>query len=175
MTAFSPTEAIGILEAGDSRLRALTDRLTTDEICTTSTIGGGEWSVKDLLGHIAFWEERALATLDDWRAQRVLSPSNVEGWNADNHRQSAGQPLAAVRERASLAHDKLIAAIRSVTEANWAAAVVVGGRSLSLGERIGEITGGPKGAFDHVDAHRRDLESYVGEGSSRLTGSQDPK
>jgi hypothetical protein len=76
----------------------------------------GEWSVKNLLGHIAFWEdratshiERALAGLPDEESDEV-----VEGLNAADH--AARQDRTLSEERAALhrAHAAVIELLESV-------------------------------------------------------------
>jgi hypothetical protein len=60
-------EALATLAEGQSRVDALLSELTEDQFTRRGTIGGGEWSAKDFLGHMAFWEEIALETLASWR------------------------------------------------------------------------------------------------------------
>ena len=56
-------EALATLAEGDAALGALFAQLSSDQLIEPATIGGGDWSAKDLLGHIAFWEELAAQTL----------------------------------------------------------------------------------------------------------------
>src|SRR5207245_7846791 len=65
----SPTQAAAALEEGNAALQELCARLSADEMVRPATIGGGQWSAKDLLAHVAFWEELAAQTLADWRAR----------------------------------------------------------------------------------------------------------
>ena len=58
-------DAVAILEDGQDRLEALFARLSDERFVRRGTIGG-EWSAKDLMGHVAFWEEIALASLACW-------------------------------------------------------------------------------------------------------------
>jgi hypothetical protein len=63
-----------------------------------------EWSVKDLLGHIAFWAEKAAADLHavaDGRPQDLEVPGSdaaVDEWNAREQAARAGKALSQVRE-----------------------------------------------------------------------------
>jgi len=62
------------------------------------------WSVKDLLGHIAFWADKAAADLQAVAAGKdedVATPGSeeaVDEWNERERKARAGRPLADVRE-----------------------------------------------------------------------------
>ncbi len=62
------------------------------------------WSIKDLLGHIAFWAQQAAENLQlsaAGRANEIRRPSDekaVDEWNAREWRQRRDLPLSAVRE-----------------------------------------------------------------------------
>ena len=72
-------EAIAKLRQGQAELDSLLARLSEAELTRTATIGGGEWSAKDLLGHIAFWEELASGFAGDWRAGRHPAVNDIVG------------------------------------------------------------------------------------------------
>ncbi|HEV3231510.1 MAG TPA: DinB family protein [Candidatus Dormibacteraeota bacterium] len=154
-------EAAQILTDRDARLTALLDRLTPTQLTAAATIGGGDWSAKDLLGHVAFWEELALAALDGWRTGDLPAPREVDDLNAENQARSAAQALEVVRERAAGAHRRLLASIEAVSDADWEESRTIRERTFTLGQLLGGITAGPAGAFDHVDAHLADLSAYV--------------
>src|SRR5918992_5234518 len=114
----SRDQAIATLEAGQAALAVLFAVLSDREMTRPATIGGGEWSAKDLLGHIAFWEELAVETLEDWRAGRRPSveqisdagPEGIDAANARDRARTADQPLEAVRTRAAAAHARVVQA-----------------------------------------------------------------
>ncbi len=62
------------------------------------------WSIKDLLGHIAFWAQQAAENLQliaVGRANEICRPSDekaVDEWNEREWRQRRDLPLSAVRE-----------------------------------------------------------------------------
>jgi uncharacterized protein (TIGR03083 family) len=62
------------------------------------------WSVKDLLGHIAFWAQEAarnLRLIGGGKANEVRSPSSdrdVDEWNERERRLRQGRPLPDIRE-----------------------------------------------------------------------------
>jgi hypothetical protein len=58
-------EAIGRLREQRATTLALIDELSS-RARTTPGLGGGEWSAKDLLGHLESWERHALDALAAW-------------------------------------------------------------------------------------------------------------
>lgn len=55
--------AIGIIRDARARLDELIEELSDSQIEAKGTLGGGDWSVKDLIGHLASWEQRSLPWL----------------------------------------------------------------------------------------------------------------
>jgi len=151
----SRAEALTILADGQAQLDALFATLDDAALAKPATIGGGEWSAKDLMGHIAFWEELALEAIDASRAGRTPAVDefkNADEANAHNQRNTAPQSLADTRKRAATAHSAITSAIQSMSDSEWDA---------KLGKRVAGILGGPRGAFDHAWAHLDDLRQYV--------------
>jgi hypothetical protein len=67
MASITREQAIQTLEDGQRRLDALFGQLAEEQLVRPATIGGGDWSAKDLLGHIARWNEIAIEARDAWR------------------------------------------------------------------------------------------------------------
>jgi hypothetical protein len=137
-----------------------------------ATIGGGEWSAKDLLGHVAFWEELAVQALEERRAgQRPAVAAIFEAGaggtdraNAENQDRTSGQSLAEVRSRATVARRRVIEAIRGMDEAEWVGSPgYEDERRPTLGALLGNVLGGAPlaGPFGYGFAHLPDLEAYV--------------
>jgi hypothetical protein len=154
-------EALAILEERDKQLQALLAELPEDALTAPGTIGGGEWSARDLIGHLAFWEELALRELEAWRAGTRSAPWDVDVLNAENQERSRDMPLHEVRRRYATAHLALLRAIEAMPDAEWAESRAHGGGEISLGDALGRVTGGPRSAFDHADAHLPDLQTFV--------------
>lgn len=159
--------AIRILEDGRARTLELIDALPRPAR-TTSGLGGGAWSPKDLLGHLASWEEYALDALAAWeRGERApiddltfsVSTSRI---NARNVELKADWSWARVRRASERTHAELLAAIEGLTDARWRRPATERGRR-PLGLRLGGILGGPGGPFRHDEAHHRSLEDFVAE------------
>jgi hypothetical protein len=101
-------EALAALRDGDRRIQRLVAKLSDADLARRSVLGGGDWSVADLLGHLASWEQRALDGIECWRKGRTwqllngnravddLNEANVRGWR----RRGPAEPSA--RRRRSM-------------------------------------------------------------------------
>ena len=83
-------------------LGSAVDSFSETEIEQPGVIEG--WSVKDLLGHIAFWAGKAAADLEaiaGGKPEDVAAPGGqkaVDEWNERERQSRAGRPLADIRE-----------------------------------------------------------------------------
>jgi hypothetical protein len=176
LAALSRQEALTILEDGHERLLAQFDRLSDDDAVRPGTIGGGEWSAKDLIGHIATWEALALRSLIEWRSgempwvERADGPfsapttGKVDAFNAKTVSEKAGAALGEIRADAQKTHRDLIEAIESLSDREWAAKAFYptpNGRRRKLGTLLGSVLGAPQGPFAHALAHLPDLAAHV--------------
>lgn len=161
-------EARATLEEGRARVDALLQRLSDEDFERPGTIGGGAWSARDLVSHLAYWEELAQQAADDWRAGRepaiedVFRNERINQVNADNDARSRDLTTAQARERAARAHTTIVATIMSMSDAEWSQkAAYAAERRSTLGNLLGSILGAPKRAFGHAFAHLPDLEAYI--------------
>jgi hypothetical protein len=161
-------DALATLEEGQARLDDLLGRLSEEELTRPATIGGGDWSAKDLIGHIAFWEEVALRVLDSWRREMPLNlaeafaPGGTDGMNAWNQERKARWSLQRVQRDATKTHRRLLREMGRLSDEEWRSLVPsVTGRRSRLGTRLGGVLGAPKRPFGHAFAHIPDLEAYV--------------
>ncbi len=77
----------------------------------------GDWSVKDLLGHITTWEEEALKALP--RIMEGLKPPRYNGidrFNAEQSHRKRELTLAEVRKQLVDTHQRLLAFLKVVPE-----------------------------------------------------------
>ncbi len=171
METYTREQALAALAAGRAALEALLGRLSEQELDRPATIGGGDWSAKDLLGHLAFWEEQALEALTDWQAGRrpaveavgAGGQQAIDALNARNQTVTAQQSVAAVQARASAAHAALLEAIGALSDQEWRApAAYPGPRWASLADCLGSVLGGePAEPFGHNADHLPDLQAYL--------------
>jgi len=161
-------EAVRILEEGYAATRALLGRLDDEAFARRGTIGGGEWSAKDLLCHLAFWERNALEAIEDWgaghewrRTHAFDEPGGDDRLNADAEAEFADLGGDEARALSASTHVALISAIHDMSDDQWSAAVL--GEEETWGKGIGDILQGPEGgAFTHAWAHLDDLRGYAG-------------
>jgi hypothetical protein len=161
-------EALSTLEDGRARVDALLGRLSAEQFERPRTIGGGEWSARNLVSHLAHWEELAQQAADDWRAGRepgiedVFRNNRVDEVNADNDARSRDLSATQVRERAARAHATIVATITTTSDPEWSQkAAYAAERRRTLGFLLASILGAPKRGFGHAFAHLPDLEAYV--------------
>ena len=159
--------AIRILEQGRARTQDLIERLPRSAL-TTPGLGGGEWSPKDLIGHLASWEEYALDALAAWEQgerapiddlQFSVSTSRI---NTQNVERKASWSFARVLREADRTRAELVAAIESLSDARWGRPATERGRRPLAG-RLGAILGGPAGPFRHEEAHHPSLARFADE------------
>src|SRR5207253_8041357 len=109
---------------------------------TTRGLGGGDWSPKDLIGHLESWEQHALDALEAW-ARGEPAPSDValrtaglNGLNrAEVERKSRWSAAKSLRS-ASDTHERIVAAIRSLPDERWLAPATRRARAPA-GARVG--------------------------------------
>ena len=103
-----------------SDLESLVNGLSGREMEETGVIEG--WSIKDLLGHIAFWAEKAahdLKVVAEGRPDEVETPGSlqaVDEWNARESKRRAGMPVAAVQAEWRRNCDRARAALETLPE-----------------------------------------------------------
>ena len=157
-------EAIGRLREQRTITVALVDELSP-RARTTPGLGGGEWSAKDLLGHLESWERHALDALAAWdrdepapidRAFRTTSLNEI---NRREVERKARRSFRAIAESAERTHRELIDAIDAIDDEAWGRPATSRGRK-PLGHRLGQILVGA-GPFGHDAAHHPSLEGFV--------------
>jgi hypothetical protein len=159
-------DAIRILEDGHVRLWSTIGHLPQDQVTRPATLGGGDWSVQDLIGHVAAWEGRALDALERWRDGRTVETlagaQAIDAFNARHVQAERGRSVADVDADARSTHERLIGQIRSLSDGDWRTPVSMSnGRRHRLGTLLGGITGGPGGDFRHAWAHLPDVEAFA--------------
>jgi DinB family protein len=157
-------DAIDLLEGGHARIGRLLKQLPQHWMARPG-IGGGEWTPKDLVGHLCFWEENVLEAIAAWdrgeRApiDRAIYTRSIALINAEGVRTRSRHTLARVSRDWDNVHGELIRTIRTMPDARWEKPATPRGRK-SMGHRMGQLLIGRE-PFTHADAHLKDLESFV--------------
>ena len=158
--------AILTLEEGHATVGQLLDRLPKRAFITAG-LGDGDWSPKDLVGHLESWQSYALETLDAWDAGRgtqidkMLRSASLTKVNDEAVEGKAARSGPEMRRSAERTHRRLIARLEAMSDARWRKPGTRRSRK-SVGERLGGLLGGPTGPFRHAEAHLADLEAFVG-------------
>jgi hypothetical protein len=82
----------------------------------------GAWSVKDLLGHIAYWAQEAARNTElvkAGRQDRIVRPASskaIDRWNAREQRLRAGRSLAELRYELEESHQRALAALAGLPD-----------------------------------------------------------
>jgi hypothetical protein len=154
----------------------LLSTLTDDQLTLARTIGDGDWSAKDLIGHIAAWEDVALRSLREFQGGGTPwveteggpfsgpGTENVDLFNARAVAENQRRSVEEVRTRADRTHTELIGAIRGLTDEQWTARASYStemDRRRRLVTLLGSVLGAPQRPFGHAFAHLPDLQTYV--------------
>jgi hypothetical protein len=162
MPALTRHEALAALEAAQNELDSLINQLTDADLDEPRTIG--DWAAKDVIGHVAFWEELALQTIDSYRGGVTprVEKMKTDELNAQNQAEQAGHSIFEVRARAGDAHASLVSAIGTLTDHEWHAPLSwPNARPGSLAEMLGGVLGSEGRPFGHAYAHTEDLRAFV--------------
>jgi hypothetical protein len=159
----SPVQAIEILRT----CRAWTDDtiapLSDTELVAQTPLGDGTWSIKDLLGHLATWEERALTTMGARPKRSDPTFADVNAHNAHHLERKRSWSLTKVRKDYDDVRSALVAAIEAMNDETWLHKIDVGGgRRSALALVLAKMLNGDRyGYFAHDFAHARGLEKAV--------------
>ncbi|MDP2675766.1 MAG: maleylpyruvate isomerase N-terminal domain-containing protein [Dehalococcoidia bacterium] len=141
-------------------LGSAVDSFSEEEMKQAGVIEG--WSVKDLLGHIAFWADKAAADLQAVAGDRdedVETPGSeqaVDEWNERERRARAGRPLADIREEWLESFQKAMDALASFPAERFLEKVK--GRTV-LERFAGDTYEHYREHFGDLSAWRRELET----------------
>lgn len=124
----------------------------------------GEWSVKDLIGHIAMWESQlvtALYAIERGVTPRLPRPSEVDAINAQSYAEQRERPLDRVLADWRAVHIQLLKHLNTVQE-----------RDLIDPKRWRWMEGEPlwklvaNNTFEHYAEHRPAIEAWRAQFSS---------
>ncbi|MBA3691149.1 MAG: DinB family protein [Actinobacteria bacterium] len=162
-----PDEAIEIIARGHRHMLSLLAGISMDELEEPAAIGGGEWSAKDLVGHLTTWEEIAIASIEEWRRgerpviEDTFAGAGGDALNADEVARKSVLSMQEILRRSDEVHRGLAAMLGGITAEEWAqAAAYAPEAETTLGSLVGGILGSDAGPFQHFRAHQRDLRAF---------------
>ncbi len=135
-------------------IKRLVDSLPEREMTEVPVVEG--WTVKDLLGHMAFWAEKAAEDLKLSAADRfaeIETPGGdeqVDAWNAREAERRKGLSLAQVREEWVRSYEAAAAAFDAVP----ADKLDINVKGWTMGHRFAEDT------YRHYDEHAEQLRAW---------------
>jgi len=164
----SRDEAVGLLEQQHRAVAELLGELDADAFARRGTMGGGEWSAKDLAAHLGSWEGFSLQAIEAFgRGERPAiedalgSKRATDLVNEREEQRFLDADPDDVLARFEDLHRRVVGEIRGMSDGVWAAAYPYDPDDETLGERIGSLLGSDVGAFLHASAHLPDLRAYV--------------
>lgn len=107
-------EAIERMDTSWRAFLATLDGIPEDRLEEPGAVG--EWSVKDVLGHIAFWDAQAIEAL---RRRLAGEPDRDVDWQAMNDAaaaERAGRPLSAAWDELHQTHQRLQRAVENAVK-----------------------------------------------------------
>jgi hypothetical protein len=176
MALTSRAQAMDTLRDGHAVVSELLQGVPDADLERPATIGDGDWSAKDLIGHLATWEALALRSLEEWVRGEVPwaegpdgplsapATGKIDAFNARTIAEHRASSVAEVRRRAETTHQALLAGIDRLSDDEWNAKAsypTPNNRRRHLSTLLGTITAAPKRPFGHAFAHTADLQAFV--------------
>lgn len=154
MSASTKAQAERELEEAWEEQKAVVDSFSPDELERPGVVG--HWSMKDLVGHVAFWTEQAtenlrLVTLG--KGEEIRRPGDertTAAWNERERQFREHRPLAAIREEWLKSFEEVRQALRDLRPERLEQEV--GGRRVL--ELFAEDT------YEHYREHLEDMRAW---------------
>ncbi|MFQ5855140.1 MAG: DinB family protein [Anaerolineae bacterium] len=115
----SPDEFFERIETTYAQLLGSLEGLTDEQLITPGMTG--TWSGKDVMSHIARWEETTTAAIEHHlRGERLPGDyRNYEAWNARWAEEDRDVPLNEVKRRFEESHQRLMDVLDSLSPEQW--------------------------------------------------------
>ncbi len=122
-----------------------------------------QWSIKDLVSHIAAWEHLVVQYLERWRrGEPALEPtwSSADEYNAGESARRHTWTLTQVRDDAAETRRRLQALLVGMTDEKWDMQMTMRGRERPLGAWVGGALSGDDGPGTHAAEHARQIVAW---------------
>ena len=156
-------QALDILIRSREPILELIKNLDDSRMKSRTLLGGGKWSVKDLLGHLAGYEEDALAVATGKQSSFQSGKfDSVDQRNAADIERKRNWSVKRVQENLDRSRAALIREIESMDDERWSTKIQTKTGRSALGLVLGRmLVGGRHGLFAHDLAHLRDLQRSI--------------
>lgn len=110
------TTLLNTIQTEYAELESLIAHLSEKQLCTAP--GEGEWSIKDIMAHIAVWEQICARWLEECIRGVTPQPSerNEAGVNDRIFRENRNRSLAEVQELFHAAHQQFLYQVNQLTQ-----------------------------------------------------------
>jgi uncharacterized protein (TIGR03083 family) len=151
-------ELLNNMRAGRARLNAALAQVTDEQMSQPGL--NNQWSVKDLLAHLGFWERRVVNIYQALLHGEIPDPEAdavpIDILNQEIYNQNQQRSLQDVRQDEQRAYDDLLAVAENAPDAD-----------LFDGERFDWTEGQPFAAwisgntYEHYDEHLPPLQDWI--------------
>jgi hypothetical protein len=158
-------EALAILDRLRAELLGIVDRLSPGQR-TQRGLGGGDWSIVELLGHVESWEEHVLGAIDAWSKQQTapiheaLNHAGIDAINAGEIARKARRSYEEQRDSIVATRLRLRVAFEAMSDGEWDSPPLPG-LDRTAGVMLGSLLGSDDGPFTHDAAHMPDLRALL--------------
>lgn len=108
------TEVLDRISAGRVQITAQWVGLTEDEMIRPGMHGG--WSVKDLIAHLIFWEQRMLDRTPGLLDGQRFPPAELDELNAQVYAANRDRPLAELRAKFRALFPRIVALVKDLPD-----------------------------------------------------------
>jgi len=122
-----------------------------------------QWSIKDLVSHVAAWEQLVVQYLERWRrGEPALEPtwSSADEYNAGESAKRHTWTLTQVRDDAAEMRRRLQALLAGMTDEEWDMQMTMRERERPVGAWIGGALSGDDGPGTHAAEHARQVVAW---------------
>ena len=148
-------ETIREVERAWTSLRSVIESVPESELTAAGVVE--DWSIKDIIGHVAFWDERAANTLIAAAAGRPQDlpkgegPNWIDEWNQREYLARKGRSFKDVRGEWITAHENARKALADIEESALVA-------KFGQGKAVDYFAGD---TYTHYDEHAAQIKAWL--------------
>jgi len=165
MSDISRQDAIAALSDERAATLGLIEKLPP-ELRMLPGLEGGQWSPKDLVGHLESWEEHLLNAFGAWESHHTapihiaLRNGELDAVNAAEHQRRLNRTYEEQVASMQATRLRLIEAIEAIDDSAWAA-LPDPNSDRTMADLAGSLLGSADGPFRHDSAHLAGLQAFA--------------